>query len=578
MADFTIRLAGQPIRVNLGESTAIAARSAERAEAAAAEAVSALSGKQNASPRLQALADVPIIENAILIGGDESYELIGTSNVGRTVLAGTAAQARAALDAGAAVDVYNATIGIGDVTEQVTGSGSEVFNGAVLNNPLAITVPSGQVGNVSYIRINWPFNGAAHAGKTFRFRWRLGTSETFDRALIYAFAVATNEQPYVDRTATITTQTVGSQVVVQFDYVVQGDETAIRPFAMIDPAQSNATASNQTFQVAGFSAGVISTNNGILTAADENIALLRESILSQTILRPPYAERITVKPSGGDFTTLSAAIAAVTDSSAAKQYLIAWHAGATIGTPDFHVPAWTSIICQDPRDDAVMSFANPNGASASAITNTSLMWLDEDGIVIEGGTWQITNGRYVFHWETNGSKLDTTQRLIGLKGEHLGNAEAINNEWVSFSQYACGCGVSAGQVQIVEDCDLRGPGGGFSSHSPNGGQPWAVPFRILLSNSRFEATDAANRDLLLKPIALGRGEARIQGCSYDELGYFDGEWIGGDPGSLVNTAQIAVYGSGNANLARNAPPSFFNGLVYGNATGRAYTPRFTGRA
>ena len=38
MADFAIRIAGEPIRVNLGESTAIAARSADRAEAAATEA------------------------------------------------------------------------------------------------------------------------------------------------------------------------------------------------------------------------------------------------------------------------------------------------------------------------------------------------------------------------------------------------------------------------------------------------------------------------------------------------------------------------------------------------------------
>ncbi|MFI8667162.1 SGNH/GDSL hydrolase family protein [Qipengyuania sp. NPDC077410] len=43
MADFTIRLAGEPIRVNLGESTVEAARQANRAETAADEAVDAAS-------------------------------------------------------------------------------------------------------------------------------------------------------------------------------------------------------------------------------------------------------------------------------------------------------------------------------------------------------------------------------------------------------------------------------------------------------------------------------------------------------------------------------------------------------
>lgn len=567
-------------------TTALATPLAGKADASVVEALetlvnaveSDLADKQTGHFNLQALSDLQSIPDGgmLVSNGDDQFVILPSSLIGRTVLGGTAEQGRNALDAASAYGLYNATFGLGEVTAEVTDGGSEIYNGAVLTGPMYITTPPGTVGNVSYIRMNWPFDGAAHVGKTFRFRLRLATSATFDRPLLYQMSVATESEANDDRTSTVTSQVDGTQIVITFDYVVQGDETAIRPFVMINPSASAATASAQFFRFTGLSVGVAATNNGLRTAADENIALLRESILSQTILRPTYAETIRVKPSGGDFTTLAAAMAAITDSSVSKQYRVAWHAGATLGTPDFHVPAWTSVICQDPRDDAVISFTNPDNASAETISNTSLLWIDEDGVVIEGGTWQIENGRYVFHWETNGLKPGTEQRLIGLKAVHLGNADAVNNTWVSFSQYACGCGVSGGQVQIVEDCDLRGPGGGFSSHSPNNGQPWENPFRIHISGSRLEATDAANKDLLLKPIAFGPGEARIVGCSYDQIGYFDGEWFGGDPGGSVNTAQIAVYGRGNANLADSGKPTFFNGVVFGNATGKAYAGMFTG--
>lgn len=610
-----------------------------------------LEGKQASSEGLSAFANLPILENAVVLGGDGIYQLLATSLVGRTVLSGTALQGRQALNAqvaspmgqaladlgtvaaggfmfgdgdnrlnvmistavgravlggteeqariaiGAAssLDLARATLSLGDATADVTDGGSQVLNGGVAAGPMHIIIPAGEVGNTSYIRMAWLFNGSPHAGKTFRFRLRLATSAAFDRALIYQMSVATAGSPNVDRAATISTEVNGTQIVVNFDYVMQGDETAIRPFMMINPAMSTPVAQDQFFRFIDVSARITTTTNAVISVADENMAFreaalfaraqaaidqnaasLRDTILSQTIIRPSYAEIIRVKPSGGHFTTLSAAVAAIGDSAKTKQYKIAWSAGALLGTPDFHVPQWTAIVCQDPRDDAIMSFANPNNASAASIENTSLLWIERDGVVIEGGTWRITNGRYVFHWETNGQRPGTMQRLIGLKAEHVGNADAVNNIWVPFSQYAAGCGVSAGQVQIVEDCDLRGPGGGFSTHSPNGGQPWDAPFRIHISGTRLEATNPAHHDILLKPIALGPGCARLTGCSYDDLGYFASEWVGGDPGATVNCAQIAVTGSGNSNLAGTAKPAFVNGVIYGNAAGKAYAGRFTG--
>jgi len=520
---------------------------------------------QPRSPSLQAVSNLPIVEDTFIVGGDGTFNLASPAAV-RALLDVVNAKESVALSAFSA----------GDLVAQVQNAGTEAFNGATIAGPLHIAIPAGQTGKTSYLRPSLPFNGAAHAGKTFRFRMSLGTSSTFTRSLVQQMSVAVSGMPYEDRPSVTSIEYDAGEVIANFDYTVQGDETAIRAFVMINAATTVPTSVPEFFKFAGMTASVLASSDKLLTAGDENAALLRASILSQTILRPAFAETINVRPSGGDFTTLSAAVAAITDSSPAKQYKIAWWAGATLGTPDFHVPAWTSIICQDPRDDAVMTFVNPDNATAGLITNTSLLWIDRDGVVIEGGTWTIKNGRYVFHWETNSQQPNSEQRLINVVAKHLGNADAINNAWVPFSQYAAGCGVSAGQIQRVEDCDLRGPGGGFSSHSPNDGQPWETPFLIELINSRFEATDPAYRDILLKPIAMGPGRASIRGCSYDELGYFAGEWLGGNPGSGVNCAQIAVAGTANTNLARTGRPTFFNGVTFGNAAGQAYAGVFTG--
>ena len=83
-------------------------------------------------------------------------------------------------------------------------------------------------------------------------------------------------------------------------------------------------------------------------------------------------------------------------------------------------------LSRDPQDDALISFSNGTGESAANITNTSLFYISADGVVFEGGSFQITNGRYVFHPETNGVRRDSITRFYGLKATHNGNSTAVN--------------------------------------------------------------------------------------------------------------------------------------------------------
>ncbi|WP_170828750.1 hypothetical protein, partial [Sphingobium yanoikuyae] len=464
--------------------------------------------------------------------------------------------------------------GTGNIVGRLYEFGQAVANGASFVGEFKISVASGQTGAGSFVRPRWEKSFADYVGAEIELKLRVTKSATFTRQLVPTFQISTAANPFVVRAAILSTTNDGQETIYAYRYTIQGDEVALNPYVWINPGQTDPTGSIETFELDGFAVEFLSNPDRFATAADANIEMVKDEVASEsrkiTILRPTFVDTITVKASGGDFTTISDAIAAIRDASVRRQWKIAWSAGALLGTPDFHIPPFTAIVCQDRRDDAVLSFANPNGASGATIAATSLAWIDQDGIVIDGGTWRITNGRYVFHWETNGDFPDTKQSLINVVAEHLGNAGAGNAGWGIASQVALGIGVSGGQILDIESCSLKGPGGGMLAHSP-ANLDWTEPFDINVMQSRLEATDSGYDDIILKPIRHGPGRTTIRDCSFDSLSYTDAEWIGGDPGTGVNTAQIAVTASGNINLAGTAEPLFDNNIAFGAAAGASYT-------
>lgn len=464
--------------------------------------------------------------------------------------------------------------GTGNIIDQIGDFGSAVANGATITGKFEITVPSGDTGAGSFLRTRWEKDFSDYVGAQVEVKIRVSKNSPFTRELVPTFQLSTALNPFVVRTADLTSRKDDNEIVYSYLYTIQGDEVAFNPYVSVNPGQTLDAASNEIFALTGFSVSLISNNDLFETPADYNADLVKDDVLNEayrfTILRPTFADVITVKPSGGHFTTLSDAIAAITDASVRRQHKIAWSAGALIGTPDFHIPEFTAIVCQDPTDDAILSFTNANNASGAIISNTSLAWIDRDGVVIDGGTWRIKNGRYVFHWETNGNYPDTHQSLVNVVAEHLGNAEAINNTWGPASQVALGIGVSGGQVLDIHECRLNGVGGGLLAHSP-ANIDWSTAFKIDIENCRLTATDPAYSDITVKPIRRGPGRVIVSRSSFDSLTYTDAEWIGGDPGSGVNTAQIQVTVSGISNLSGDGVPIFDNAITLGASVGADYT-------
>jgi|GEM_PF-6492105 len=475
--------------------------------------------------------------------------------------------------------------GLGDISQSVSGSQSTALNGAAFltdsaGNRIGLSVPNGSTGQNSALYADWPVDGAGNEGQTIRFELNYDVSATFTRTLFMQLSVRTGPSTYVNRTAGVfSTPSAGKRLWV-IEYTLQGDELALRPAIVL--TSTGATTGTETILRTSFKAKWQTPASGY-TVAEVNLAAREDMLLGQaaTILTSPFAETIVVG-TGGAFATLSAALDAITDSSVTKQYKIALLGSATLGSPEKHVPPWVSIIAYD-RADVLMEYANANDASAATITNTSTLWLDRDGVVIEGGRWRITNGRYVFHWESNGAYRGATQRAIGVDLEHMGNDAAVNNTWAVGSQYGIGGGLSWGQKALFIDSIARGPGGGLSFHSPNLGGVGYDPFLVdvegcIIGSKAIVASGTyagePYPDLTAKPIALGPGRFRLRGNSFenDLIAYADGEWPGGNPGAGINTAQIEVAGFGNT------PFTFSNRIQFGSAAGAAYQPRLTGTA
>ena len=440
----------------------------------------------------------------------------------------------------------------------------QLFNGATANGSYGVNVPSGQSGHQTILQYRRPYTGAV-AGARVRIQFGFTTSATFTRPLVTQFQVNTAGGTAF-RTASVAVRTVGTRRIFTFDYTLQGDEIGLWPYVQINASGLN-TSTAESIVLDGYYFYELSAAD-IGTANDKGAALVLAAARAAASSSAGYDVTVTVKPSGGDYTHPKLALDAITDASISKKYRIAVYPGTYTGYAEWHTKDYVDIVGIGRREEIIISFANATNASAATIRETSTLWLDTIS-TLENLTIRITNGRYAVHRETNGGRPGITNRMINCVVEHLGNATAVNNDWAIGSQYGVGAGNSPGEIYHDVDCVFRGPGGGFSYHTPNNA-PYFDATHVTLEGCTFEATSAGQPDLWIKPIRPGAGDTcRIIGCTLDTILYTAAEWqLSGD----TTSTRAAVHVTGYGNTAFT-----FTNAITSPTVGFDYVPSFTGR-
>lgn len=152
-------------------------------------------------------------------------------------------------------------------------------NGAV-SEPYGLTVPSGQTGASAFVQTILPFEGAGKAGDTMRIVLDFATTATFTRPLALTLQVRINNSSNANRTATVTQETVSGKTVFTVDYVLQGDETDLRPYVLITGSPT-ATASDETYQITAIRPAYLHSADKGQTATDKTVGALKDETLSE---------------------------------------------------------------------------------------------------------------------------------------------------------------------------------------------------------------------------------------------------------------------------------------------------------
>lgn len=435
MADFAIRINGEPIRVYLGENTAEAARQAAIATAAAG-----------------------LVDGATAIGS------LSETNLFRSTI-----------------------------------------NGAYKDGLYKVVFPAGTSGQNSYIQPQWAFDGAANVGRVVKIRLGFDRSATFTRTWTRVMQIRTAAQTNSTRTGvtTITSSAVGNRYYVNFEYTIQGDEIDLRPYIIEQSAA--ATAAQETIEITDFSVeyqtALSDVRSPIAEALDERddrmVAETQRVTAQEQAPAAAHKKTLAVASTGGDYTTVAAALAVVTDANPDNRYRLKIPVQTLDDGAEWEDKDFVDIVGVS-RKESILRFHQANNVNPALGASESLVLMRHSSR-IEGLTMTAKNARYVIHLESDGNYPNRVQEIVNCHIEHLGNDDLIGNYWGA--QYAIGSGNSSGQViRIVDSTLVSKRKGGFSYHT---NKDFAAPSRTELIRSRF--------------IALAAGEYSF---SYKSLGSF----------------------------------------------------------
>ncbi|WP_160678769.1 BppU family phage baseplate upper protein [Clostridium sp. C8-1-8] len=139
-----------------------------------------------------------------------------------------------------------------------------------------------------------------------------------------------------------------------------------------------------------------------------------------------YTE-IHVKQDGtGNFTTISSAIASLTDQTVNNQVNVYIHDGVYNENISGYIPNYVNLIgYSGVRENVVINGSLPNTANDTDITNISTINLQQSN-TIKNLTITARNMRYVIHSESANFYKDWTQIVDNCYLEHYGNQDVIN--------------------------------------------------------------------------------------------------------------------------------------------------------
>ncbi|KIP87449.1 hypothetical protein SN15_01745 [Stenotrophomonas maltophilia] len=452
----------------------------------------------------------------------------------------------------------------------------QAFNGGVINRfpdgrISGFTIPAGQQGGSTYFVGDIPVDEVR--GQRIRITQVLTATAGFIGVMSVnpALGAQWRKGGTVNTLTPIskTTQQVGTKItqVCVVDVPIDADWVGVG----IQLYNSAVAPSNQTVEVSELSFTLASSEPGE-TLADSTLRVRINRAIRQAMpdnAAGEYQATVTVKPSGGDFNHPKLALDAILDASPERKYRVAIYPGLYGGYAEWHLKDWVDLVGIGRREEIIISFENPDSASAATIRNTSVFWAARRSN-IKNLTVEIKNGRYAIHAESDGQRPGNEFGIYNCIIRHRGNASAANNDWAAGSQYAVGSGNSPGERYILRGSHFEGPGGGFSYHTPGFGMPVGATYVdatvVDAEGCSFRSTTPGNASLAIKPIRPGAGDwCRLVGNTFDgPVLYATNEWV--SPDTTMNRAQVHVFGHANTGMD-------FVTNVTGPVAG--YTPAFT---
>lgn len=443
-----------------------------------------------------------------------------------------------------------------------------------------VLIPAGQSGATSIIQARFRLTETPDNGDQLVLSMVLATSTPFTRFDNFAafLQIRRTDNSVITPSpeqAVVSVSNVAGDRVITFTYTTVGNELELMPVAQM--LNTAATTVAESIYLRQLTLRQPSDANGLQTGTDRAFAFLTAKTLEKaqdqavSLLASDYTVTLTVKPTGGDFTHPKLALDSITDAGPTKRYKIEVYPGTYAEYAEWHPKDYVDIEGNGRKDQQIITYENPDNASAATIQNTSTMWLDSI-TTLKNLTIRIKNGRYAIHRETNGQRTGIKSRIINCVVEHLGNASATNGSaWPIDSQYGVGAGNSPGEIYEDRGSVFRGPGAGFSFHNSNAGA-YTIGSTVDLEGCRFEATASGRPDIRVKNVSPGAGDrVRLVGNTLAKLDYGDAEWPAVTPGDMTSDrAVFAIDGYGNTAF------TFVNSITGGAAGGPAYQPLLTG--
>ncbi len=372
---------------------------------------------------------------------------------------------------------------------------NSLANGAVAlidrRGSYGLRVPTGQSGNNSVLYFSVPIDGAGLAGSVIRLTWQGETSATFTRALALSLyggaAGATLRSP----TEISAVGGVGGLFQWVIDYTVQASDASLVLVAqMLTPGT---VASDQTLAITSISWAFVSSAVSGITGNE-----LAQRQREDSIVRLLPQRTLTVKESGGTFTTMDAAFAAIDDSSPSRRYSVELfpHSSGDWPANQIAVPRYVDLKGIGPERVSIKGY-QASSTSLALVTANSTLLVQED-CTLRNLKVTAQNMRYAVHADAP-SMRQAKISIFDCEFTHLGNLEVIAFRGSSAGVWASDAAWGIGtwddlELLFDEGCLLRSRSVPLFAHTYNkadyGNVPALAGAKMTVRNSKLENTSA----------------------------------------------------------------------------------------